>query len=301
MSADFSFIQLIRPFKSKPLLISYCEERIFMVKIFIDPGHGGKDAGAEANNLREKDVTLDISKRIKRYLDHHYDGHTTRLSRTKDTTLTLSERTNDANQWGADYFLSIHINAGGGTGYEDYIFDGHVSNRTISMRNTIHREVIKQMKHVTNRGKKRANLHVVRESTMSSMLGEVLFIDTKQDAQKLKDGTFKDNVAKGYSIGLAKALSLQKDSNPSNKAAKKKQKTGYKWLGTNLKGKRVESIYRGKEGLNYYDGPRWNNPSGTFGYGEGWKVDNKYLVDGSPMYRVQNSKGDLYFITASTK
>lgn len=173
-------------------------------------GHGGKDAGAEANGLREKDLTLDIAKRIKQYLDHHYSGHTTRLSRKKDTTLTLSERTKDANQWGADYFLSIHINSGGGTGYEDYIYNGHVPNRTISMRNTIHREVMRHISHVTNRGKKRANLHVVRESTMSSMLGEVLFIDTKKDAQKLKDNKFKNNVAKGYSIGLAKVLSLKK-------------------------------------------------------------------------------------------
>ena len=76
---------------------------------------------------------------------------------------------------------------------------------------------------------------------------------------------------------------------------------GVVWVGTNDKGKRVESIYKGSDRLNFYDGPRWTNPNGTFGYGEGWIVDNLYRVDGALMYRVQNSKGKLYYITASSK
>lgn len=81
----------------------------------------------------------------------------------------------------------------------------------------------------------------------------------------------------------------------------KKQNEGAKWVGTNNKGKRVESIYKGSEGLNFYDSPRWDNPNGTFQYGQGWKIDNKYQVDDAYQYRVQNSKGDLYYITASDK
>ena len=41
-----------------------------------------------------------------------------RWSRTGDTYPSLSQRVNDANNWGANYFLAIHINAGGGTGFE---------------------------------------------------------------------------------------------------------------------------------------------------------------------------------------
>ena len=277
------------------------------VKIYIDAGHGGSDPGAVGNGLREKDLTLTISKRIKVYLDNNYSGHNTRLSRTVDTTMSLSQRTNTANKWGADYFLSVHINAGGGTGYEDYIYSGGVSSKTTSIRDTIHAEVVKQISNVRNRGKKRANFHVVRETRMPAMLSENLFIDTKADADKLKDSKFLDKVAKGHAIGLAKAFKLKKKGGtstvkPSKPATKPTTSNkGLKWLGTNLKGKRVESIYRGKEGLNYYNGPRWTNPSGTFGFGQGWKVDNKYLVDGSAMYRVQNSKGQLFWITASSK
>src|SRR5690625_5546526 len=85
------------------------------------------------------------------------------MSRTTDKTLSLTQRTNDANSWGADYFLSIHINAGGGTGYEDYIYNGSVSNKTVSIRNTMHAEIIKQIPDVRNRGKKTANFAVLRQ------------------------------------------------------------------------------------------------------------------------------------------
>lgn len=88
---------------------------------------------------------------------------------------------------------------------------------------------------------------------------------------------------------------------PPKKQTKSQSNKGVVWVGTNDKGKRVESIYKGSDKLNFYDSPRWDNPSGTFGYGMGWKVDNLYRVDGHLMYRVQNSKGDLYYITASPK
>lgn len=202
-----------------------------MTKIFIDPGHGGNDPGAVANGLREKDLTLTISKRIKAYLDNNYSGHNTRLSRTGDTTMSLSQRTNAANNWGADYFLSVHINAGGGTGYEDYIYSGGVSSKTASIRNTIHAEVVKQISNVRNRGKKRANFHVVRETRMPAMLTENLFIDTKADADLLKSNAFLDKVATGHANGLIKAFNLKgtvnkpTTSKPKAKAPSKSKPT----------------------------------------------------------------------------
>src|SRR5690625_1767351 len=178
-----------------------------MVKIFIDPGHGGSDPGAVANGLREKDLTLKIAKHIRDYLKNY--NCSVKMSRTGDKTLSLAQRTNDANKWGADYFLSVHINAGGGTGYEDFIYSGGVSSKTTSARNTIHSEITRQISDVRNRGKKRANFYVIRETKMPAMLSENLFIDTKADADKLKDNAFIDKVAKGHAIGLAKAFNLK--------------------------------------------------------------------------------------------
>src|SRR5699024_3950989 len=43
------------------------------------------------------------------------------------------------------------------------------------------------------------------------------------------------------------------------------------------------------------------NPSGTFASGQGWMIHDKYMVDGSAMYAVKNSKGAIYYITANKK
>lgn len=83
-----------------------------MVKIFIDPGHGGTDSGAVGNGLKEKDLTLKISKKIKEKLAN-YENVQIKLSRESDQTLSLPQRTNMANAWGANYLISVHINAGG--------------------------------------------------------------------------------------------------------------------------------------------------------------------------------------------
>lgn len=179
-----------------------------MVKIYVDAGHGGNDPGAQGNGLQEKNVTLQIAKKVQEYLGE-YSNATVKMSRTTDKTVSLAARTNEANAWGADYFLSIHINAGGGTGYEDYIHNtlSDTSN-TAKLRNTIHAEVVK-LNNLGDRGKKKENLHVLRESSMPAMLSENGFIDTKADGDKMKNATWINNVARGHVNGLAKALGLQ--------------------------------------------------------------------------------------------
>lgn len=182
-----------------------------MSKIYIDPGHGGTDGGAAANGLQEKNVTLAISLKVRDILNRDYDGHTIRMSRTTDTTKSLAARTNDANSWGADYFISIHINAGGGTGFEDYIYNGSVSNQTITYRDKMHTEIMKQV-DFANRGKKRANFHVLRESSMAAILTENGFIDHAADAAKLKSDAYLERIALGHANGIAQALGLSRKS-----------------------------------------------------------------------------------------
>src|SRR5690625_413169 len=195
-----------------------------MTKIYIDAGHGGSDPGATANGLREKDLTLKIAKHIRDYLKNY--NCSVKMSRTGDKTLSLAQRTNDANRWGADYFLSVHINAGGGTGYEDYIYNQLAnSSKTAKLRDTIHAEVVKAIGSVENRGKKKANFHVLRESKMSAMLSENLFIDRKADANKLKSSSFLNKVAKGHAKGLAKAFGLKKKSSNSKPSKPSKPAT----------------------------------------------------------------------------
>ena len=182
-----------------------------MSKIYLDPGHGGTDPGAQGNGLKEKNVTLAIALKVRDILNRDYEGHSVRMSRTSDTTKSLAQRTNDANSWGADYFVSIHINAGGGVGYEDFIYNGSVSNNTVAYRDKLHAEIIKQV-DFTNRGKKRANFHVLRESKMPAALSENGFIDNAGDAAKLKSDAYLNRIALGNANGIAQALGLKKKS-----------------------------------------------------------------------------------------
>lgn len=62
-----------------------------MVKIFIDPGHGGTDSGAAANGLLEKNITLQIALFLRDMLISEYDGVSVRLSRSIDQSVTLSQ------------------------------------------------------------------------------------------------------------------------------------------------------------------------------------------------------------------
>lgn len=177
-----------------------------MVKIFIDPGHGGSDPGSMGNGLQEKNLTIQIATTLRDILLNEYEGVSILLSRTSDQTVSLNERTNAANNWGADYYLSIHINAGGGTGFESYIYPG-VGSPTTTYQDIIHDEIV-MVVDFANRGKKTANFHVLRETRMPAMLTENGFIDNTNDTSKLKSTSYLSTIARGHANGLARAFNL---------------------------------------------------------------------------------------------
>lgn len=178
--------------------------------IMIDPGHGGTDPGASFRGDLEKDFNLTIALKVRNHLQANYEG-TIVLTRDKDQTMSLNERTNLANSTNADFFLSIHHNAGGGSGFESYIFNGTVPQQTIDHQNIIHEEIMKTIQakyNIRDRGKKRANFHVLRETKMDALLLEILFVDNSNDLALLNNPSFIEDVAKGIAVGVAKALSL---------------------------------------------------------------------------------------------
>ncbi len=79
-------------------------------KIVLDPGHGGKDPGAMAFGLKEKDIVLDVAKRLAPVLKKEL-GCEVVLTRKEDVFISLEERTAIANTNNADLFISLHINA----------------------------------------------------------------------------------------------------------------------------------------------------------------------------------------------
>ena len=78
--------------------------------IIIDPGHGGEDPGATGKmGTREKDITLDIAKRLKERLKK-YKNYQVLMTRVDDVTVPLARRTEFANSLKVDLFISIHVN-----------------------------------------------------------------------------------------------------------------------------------------------------------------------------------------------
>jgi N-acetylmuramoyl-L-alanine amidase len=130
------------------------------------------------------------------------------MSRTGDTYPSLSDRTSEANTWGADFFLSIHINAGGGNGYEDFVYPG--DEKSIAYQNIIHAEVIKKIGTMKNRGKKQANYQVLRNTKMPSILTECGFIDNTLEVNLLKQDAFIEGLAQGHMNGVVKVFGLKK-------------------------------------------------------------------------------------------
>ncbi len=92
-------------------------------KIVLDAGHGGHDPGARGNGLKEKDVTLDVVKRLGKLIENRTDIEVV-YTRKTDVFIPLWERTKIANETGGKVFLSIHVNANKNkkaSGFETYL------------------------------------------------------------------------------------------------------------------------------------------------------------------------------------
>ena len=179
-----------------------------MLKIYIDPGHGGSDPGAAANGLQEKNITLKIATRIRDILALEYEGLAVKLSRSTDSTVSLKARTDEANNWGANYFLSVHVNSGGGEGFESFIFT-NTDSRTQEIQRIMHDAILESLQ-VRDRGAKTNNFHVLRESHMPAVLTEILFIDNAKDSDLLKSEEFLERAARGHVNGLERAFKLKR-------------------------------------------------------------------------------------------
>ncbi|PFA23008.1 MULTISPECIES: N-acetylmuramoyl-L-alanine amidase [Bacillus cereus group] len=188
------------------------------MKLVIDAGHGGYDSGAVGNGLVEKNLTLQIAKRVRDILLATYTINI-KMTRDSDVFISLSERANIANSFGADFFISFHINSGGGTGFESYIYNGlSDSSSAAAKQKKMHAAVnpVLTKYGLRDRGAKKANYAVLRETAMDSLLTETAFIDTTFDANLLKNPQFIEDLCQAYARGIAEILGLTANPNPSN-------------------------------------------------------------------------------------
>ena len=161
------------------------------IKIYIDQGHNPKNpnAGAEGNGLREQDIVYEVGVRLAALLRSN-PAFEVRLSRpTPDTLLgnsnseSLRLRVNDANAWGADYFLSLHTNASeqaAATGSEAFVYSK--PSRAAELAEDILREMTSYT-GLRDRGVfSRTGLYVLRRTQMPAILLELGFITNPSDA-----------------------------------------------------------------------------------------------------------------------
>lgn len=178
------------------------------IKIYIDQGHNPENpnAGAEGNGLREQDLVYVIGQRLADRLRANPDFEV-RLSRpTRETQLgtsngtSLSARVNEANRWGADYFISLHTNAAASssaTGTEAYVYAR--GTRAFDFATDILDNLV-ETTGLRDRGvKPRPGLYVLRKTAMPAVLVELGFITNPRDAALMRDnpGLFAEGIYRG--------------------------------------------------------------------------------------------------------
>lgn len=185
------------------------------MKIFIDQGHNPQNpnAGAEANGVREQDVTYVVGLELAALLRSN-PFFEVRLSRNSPTeqlgtsnTSSLATRVNAANSWGADYFISLHCNASVNTsasGSEVYVYSD------TSPAYPLGEDVLVGLHNATglpNRGVRvNPSLYVLRKTTMPALLVEMGYLTNPVDAELLS--TDPQSFARGIYNGMLNYFGL---------------------------------------------------------------------------------------------
>jgi len=211
-------------------------------KIVIDPGHGGKDPGAMAFGLKEKDIVLKVSRKIAKILKTTY-RYEVAMTRNKDVYIPLEERTSLANRQNSDLFLSIHVNAHPDKtigGIETYFLnlattadamrvaalENATSTHNINELQDILANLMKNSKidessrlaqfvqtnliagvepqyKTRNLGVKQAPFYVLIGAQMPAILAEISFITNPEEARLLQDEHYLDKLAQQIAAGIA--------------------------------------------------------------------------------------------------
>ncbi len=155
--------------------------------VVIDPGHGGPDPGAIGiGGLRETDVVLEVSERVKKLLSEK--GVKVWLTRKNEVDLDLPPRVYFANRKNADIFVSIHANASRGkrrdiNGLETFYYRGW-RGRLLAKR--IQKQILKVSPGSPDRGVKQGRFYVIKNTNMPAVLVEIGFFNRKIRCKKIR-------------------------------------------------------------------------------------------------------------------
>ncbi len=178
-----------------------------MFKLALNAGHGKNTAGKRCLKKLDKNQTREwvLNSRICAKIEEKLKAYTGYdLLRLDDPTgakdIALKKRTDAANKYGADFYLSIHhnagVNGGIGGGIETYVYT-KASADSLAWQEELYKALMNHTGLKGNRadGTRKANLHECRESNMPCMLIEAGFMDSKTDVPIILTDKFADEVA----------------------------------------------------------------------------------------------------------
>ncbi|MGB3636072.1 MAG: N-acetylmuramoyl-L-alanine amidase [Rivularia sp. (in: cyanobacteria)] len=174
------------------------------IVVMIDPGHGGKDPGAIGiGGLREKDVILPISKKVAEIL--RKNGVNAVLTRNTDYFVSLKGRVVMSERRDADLFVSIHANSMGLSRPDINGLEVYYYNSGKSLADAVRKGITRKVK-IRDRGIRRARFYVLRKTSMPAILVETGYVTGREDASKLKQTSFRNQMAEGIADGILRYL-----------------------------------------------------------------------------------------------
>ncbi len=168
--------------------------------VVIDPGHGGNDKGSNWYGVYEKNLTLDLSKRVQRILKTK--GIPSVLTRNSNTYVSLDQRAAIANRKSHFIFVSIHFNGHSNTSYkgiETFYYPGSSKGRKLAGK--IQRELGNRIK-TKNRGIKASRLKVLRLTKGPAVLIECGFLSNKWENNRCNASWLREIIAEEIVQGI---------------------------------------------------------------------------------------------------
>ena len=197
------------------------------MKIVIDAGHGPDTPGKRSpdGSLREYQFNSAVARYVADELLHGYEGVEILMTHADDRDVPLKERTDRANAWKADLFVSIHANAAGiggwnsAQGIETFVYTTRPAAAT-KLAEAVHRNLIRATGR-PDRGVKTANFHVLRETKMPAILVECGFMTNKQECELLKSDEYRQKCASAIVSAIVEVYGLKekKQAGPADEVS----------------------------------------------------------------------------------
>lgn len=188
-----------------------------MIKIALDAGHGLHTPGRrclkqyDPAEKREWQLNSRVAQKVEQLLRQYPYVQVKRLDDVTGTAdIPLAARVAAANTWKADLYISIHHNAGGGTGIISFCY-GSGSAKSFSFRNLVYQRLIDATGNRGNRAEPlaTANFYVIRHTAMPAVLLELGFMDNPSDIQQIITDDYADKCAQGIVAAIVEYAGLQ--------------------------------------------------------------------------------------------